>query len=218
MTQPQPPASFSPGSPLYSNAALAYRPYLRVRDAWLASLDAPVDLEILDVGCSRGEALTPWVGQNKIIGADHDPQVLPDALKAGYSETICADLLQTDPFGGRRFEGLAAFGMVGLSERVVDDLKRMHGWMKPGGRAWFVIALRGGLRRISRPILSRVTTQLLRSVEDEVGLKAAFAEADFEILSFASSPVYFDRVPVTNPGLFRRLISHYAYVEARRSD
>lgn len=210
-----PPGFNGEQSFLYKFPNLAYAPYRRARDQWIASQEVPDALEILDVGCSIGEALQPWTDSNHIVGIDRNAGVLEIARRNGYAETIVGDF-NTHNFADRQFDAIAAFGIVGANSSPSIDLNLFRSLLRPSGTLYFIVALHGGLRKVSWTLFRLFSERkALVKIPTFNSLPELLRTSGFQMESLSTSRIYLGANVTDSASYFQRATAIYAFVRAR---
>jgi ubiquinone/menaquinone biosynthesis C-methylase UbiE len=195
---------------------LSYRAYRTARDGWLNALPPPDNLDILDIGCSTGEALEKWAPQNRLTGLDHEPSVLIAATQRGYTKTVVGDMLHL-PFEPQTFDAAVAMGMIGSAQDPKDRLTEFNRILKKGGKLYLAVAVYGGIRRITRKIvtLCRIKNQMV-TIPTLAALEKDLSACGFSVDSLATSPLYPRAAVHFTPTDFDRKMAVYAFIVATK--
>lgn len=201
---------------LYGIPSLAYRPYIRMRDEWIASIKTPHHQEILDVGCSIGDALVAWTADNSLVGFDRDEKLLSEARRNGYRETICGDIYTHD-FKGRQFDAVTAFGVVGAQPSLDKDFGIFRDVLKSGGDLYLILPLYGGIRRITRPFFRMIrSADSMGEIPTFQNLSMRLEENGFRIMTLHTSSMYLSGTVSSSTSLIQRSVAIYALVKAQK--
>jgi len=199
----------------YRLSTFAYRAYCRARDTWLAELTAPRDATILDLGCSTGEALADWAGNNAVVGFDHSLSALHAARSRGFVP-VCGRLSAL-PFAPGGFDVVSAMGIIGASDSPQPVMEDVCSLLRDGGRALFAIAVYGGARRVTRPLVRmlRIKNEM-RHIPSVDECRFALDRAGLEISTLATSPLFPSPEVTFSPSPRQCRGAVYLFVDAYR--
>ena len=195
-------------------STFAYRAYCRARDSWIKQLMPPQDEVILDLGCSTGEALAAWAPQNFIVGFDRSASALKAARERGFVPVLGDLSLQ--PFRSGQFDRVVAMGIIGGADAPEPIIRLVRSLLRPdGGRALFAIAVYGGVRRFTRPLVQFLGIRNeMRHIPTVDECLQAFTTTGMRIESLATSPLFPRPVVEPSPSAETCRKAVYLFVEA----
>ena len=152
---------------------------------------------ILDIGCGNGSLLARAKKMGFTCEGIETNEPLAETVRKKLDCAVHSKLLSDCTFPGETFDVVTMYDLIEHLQDPIDDLHRVHSWLKPGGVLFVLtpnddallrrvarLAYRMSLRMVHRPMhtlyyphhLSYFTAQSLRSLFEGIGLDVAWIE------------------------------------------
>jgi 2-polyprenyl-3-methyl-5-hydroxy-6-metoxy-1,4-benzoquinol methylase len=148
-------------------------------------------LRMLDVGCGNGSLLERASGQGFECEGIETCEQLAEAARKKLNRPVHSKLLSQSGFTMESFDVITMYDLIEHLQDPIEDLRRVHSWLKPGGVLFVLtpnddalirrvarLAYRTSFQSVERPMktlyypqhLSYFTARSLRSLFESVGL------------------------------------------------
>lgn len=191
----------------------SYRSYVSARDRWVETLPQWSGQTIIDIGCGNGETLASYAKANRMMGYDLSPETLAEAAEIGF-ETFEADINALElPVG--QADVVAALNVASMASDVEAFYRQLTEAVKPGGHVLITLATRGGLRRVTRAIITMLKVKhpavYLPSPQQFIDDVQA-SGLEVEDVTFGFSPLngWLSKAALARP------FASFVYIKARR--
>jgi 2-polyprenyl-3-methyl-5-hydroxy-6-metoxy-1,4-benzoquinol methylase len=148
-------------------------------------------LRLLDIGCGNGALLSRAQKQGFVCDGIETCAPLAEAVRKKLACAIHTTLLSDSRFPSETFDVITMYDLIEHLHDPIDDLRRVHSWLKRGGMLFVLtpnddallrrvarLAYRSSLHMVQRPMhtlyyphhLSYFTSRSLRSLFEGIGL------------------------------------------------